>query len=117
MPTEHTLTRRIRAELARRQLCGEALWGRKLHGSQYQRDLPDWLFCYGGLFLVIETKGAGSSHGVTPGQQQTLRAIAQAGGRATVRTTIEGVREALDTVRLDAHRLGLVNEDGTPKKK
>lgn len=102
MPNEHALTRAIRAEIKKRKAAGEPVWARKLHGSAYQRDLPDWLICYAGMFVVIETKVGGNT--LTPGQRKILLDIAQAGGRCSVRTSLASVREALDELRAEAER-------------
>lgn len=108
MPDERsTLTNAVRREIKKRREAGQPVWGRKLHGSMYQRDLPDWLFCVGGLFVVIETKHPTDARArTTEGQDTTLRDIARAGGRAIVCNNIEEVRAALDRALVEAGEKG-----------
>jgi hypothetical protein len=46
--------------------------------------IPDFICCWKGLFMAIETKAPGKESTVTPMQQRTMDAIRKHGGRATV---------------------------------
>lgn len=49
-----------------------------------RRGIPDFIVCYKGRFLAIETKSKYSSHKVTPLQKKELDAIKRAYGAALV---------------------------------
>ena len=51
---------------------------------------PDFLTCYNGLFLAIETKAPGKRANTTPNQKRELNWIANAGGIALV---VDGVAQ------------------------
>jgi hypothetical protein len=105
MTTEHDLTKQVRDEIQRRKREGEPIHGRKIHGSLYMRDHPDWNISYRGLSVIIETKPRAGGHPVTAGQASELRKFQQAGSLCAVCRTIAEVRAVLDRVKQEAQRL------------
>ena len=56
---------------------------------------PDFLVCYRGKFVAIETKAPGRAHTVTPNQQREIDTIHAAQGRAIVLTDVAQLVELL----------------------
>lgn len=68
--------------------------------------VPDFLCCWGGRFLAIETKAPGKRHTVTPLQEHQIALIHQAGGAAIV---------VDDVAQLDALACQLEKDDAKVK--
>lgn len=63
-------------------------------GAQ-EKGLPDIIGCYGGMFFGLEVKLPGKMHTLTKRQAYVLKKIKDAGGKATVVTSVD---EALNFV-------------------
>lgn len=108
MATEHDLTRKVTKEIRERELRGEPIYARKIHGNVYQRNMLDWTGCYAGLAFYIETKPPERlSYDLTPGQSLEKRRIEKAKGEVAVCRTIQEVREFLDALAIKARHFGL----------
>jgi hypothetical protein len=57
--------------------------------------IPDFICCWNGKFLAIETKAPGKRSNLTPNQVRHLAAIADAAGVAIVIDDIEQLKEIL----------------------
>lgn len=62
-----------------------------------RRGIPDFIVCYKGHFLAIETKSKHSSHKVTPLQKKELEAIKHAHGTALV-VNEDNISDVLDFI-------------------
>jgi hypothetical protein len=58
--------------------------------------IPDFICCFNGLFIGLETKAPGKENTVTPMQQRTIDAIREHGGRATVISSAVALEGWLD---------------------
>ena len=54
--------------------------------------IPDFICCWGGAFLAIETKAPGTRRNLTPNQERRIAEIHAAGGRALVVDDIDQLR-------------------------
>lgn len=71
-------------------------WWVVTHGGPYQESgLPDIIGCYRGIMFGLEVKLPGKEHTLTVKQSRTLAKIRQAGGKATMVTS---VNDAMDFV-------------------
>lgn len=57
--------------------------------------IPDFICCWNGKFLAIETKAPGKIKNVTPNQAQRLVEIRQAGGIAIVIDSVFTLKEMM----------------------
>lgn len=55
--------------------------------------IPDFICCWGGKFLAIETKAPGKRNNTTPNQDNRIAEILAAGGVAVVVDDIEQLKE------------------------
>lgn len=62
--------------------------------------IPDFICCYNGRFLAIETKAPGKINNTTPNQEQVLKEIRESGGYSLVLDDPERLDEHLAAVRL-----------------
>jgi hypothetical protein len=86
---------RLRAKVVK-ALRSYSGWWFVTHGGQFQQGgLPDVMGCYKGYFYGLELKAPGKLHTLTERQAHALKSIKQAGGKATVVTSVQ---EALDFV-------------------
>jgi len=69
--------------------------GRKIHGSKFQKVVTDWLICYKGYFLAIESK-AGTD--LSPQQLRYMRQVRAEGGIAEVAYSAAIVARIFDTI-------------------
>lgn len=70
-------------------------WVFKVHGSPYQRaGVPDLLCCHKGRFYAFEVKRPGE--GPTPIQAHELQQVQEAGGTATVVTSVADVQNWIE---------------------
>jgi hypothetical protein len=68
--------------------------------------VPDFIVCYKGVFIAIETKAPGREASVTPLQERNLTAINQAFGFAIVASDVKHVETVIRAVDAAlAHRL------------
>lgn len=58
--------------------------------------IPDFICCWQGLFLAIETKAPGKGGNLTPNQQQRLKEIGIAGGMTMVVTSLDELNILID---------------------
>lgn len=58
--------------------------------------IPDFICCWNGRFLAVETKAPGKRTNTTPNQQARLAEIASANGLALVVDAVEQLKEVLD---------------------
>jgi hypothetical protein len=58
--------------------------------------IPDFVCCWQGKFLAIETKAPGKLSNLTPNQERRLFEIHQAGGIAVVVDDVAKLKELLD---------------------
>jgi len=58
--------------------------------------IPDFICCWKGLFIALETKAPGRENAVTPLQFRTMDAIRTHGGRATVISSATVLGQWLD---------------------
>lgn len=56
-----------------------------------QVGIPDFVCCYRGTFIAIETKAPGKLSGVTPNQQRVIDAIKAHGGLAVVVDSVDSL--------------------------
>ena len=61
-----------------------------------QVGIPDFICCYKGQFIAIETKAPGKLANVTPNQQRVIDEIKAHGGLAIVVDNIESLQVVLD---------------------
>jgi hypothetical protein len=57
--------------------------------------IPDFICCWGGRFLAIETKAPGKRGNTTPNQDARIAEITVAGGIAVVIDDVEQLKEIL----------------------
>lgn len=92
MPNENDLQKRIVKRL--NSYCG--CFFHRVHGSPYMRaGLPDVEGCYRGQYFGIEVKLPGKERNLTAIQQNTLKAINEAGGVGVMVTTVEQAEEVV----------------------
>lgn len=58
--------------------------------------IPDFVCCWGGRFLAVETKAPGKRHTLTPNQERRIAEIHAADGMAVVVDDVEQLRALLD---------------------
>lgn len=58
--------------------------------------IPDFICCWKGRFIAIETKAPGKMSQVTPNQQRVLDAIREHGGLALVVDSVDSLQVVLD---------------------
>lgn len=98
--TEYALRDATRARLEAMRRAGEPIWYMKVHGSEYVRTgIPDWLICYGGLFLSTEQKLPKDRHKVSASQRLEMERIERAGGLVRVTRTLDEVEDLLAAAR------------------
>lgn len=61
-----------------------------------QVGIPDFVCCYRGTFIAIETKAPGKLNGVTPNQQRVIDAIKAHGGLAVVVDSVDSLIPVFD---------------------
>lgn len=61
-----------------------------------QVGIPDFICCYRGTFIAIETKAPGKLSGVTPNQQRVIDAIKAHGGLAVVVDSVDSLIPVFD---------------------
>lgn len=59
--------------------------------------IPDFICCWNGRFLAIETKAPGKRHTTSANQDQRILEITTANGLVLVCDDVEQLREVLDT--------------------
>lgn len=64
-----------------------------------QVGIPDFICCYRGTFIAIETKAPGKLNGVTPNQQRVIDAIKAHGGLAVVVDSIDSLAPVLEVLK------------------
>jgi hypothetical protein len=111
LPTEHDLSRSVRRHLDELRERGEPIRGWKIHGDQFQRDVPDWFIVYHGFAVVIELKPPTGSRKVTPGQAVQLHNAQRAGAATWVCRSMDEVKHALSMVADYARNQYSVVED------
>lgn len=57
--------------------------------------IPDFVCCFRGLFLAIETKAPGRRSNLTPNQERRIAEIHKAGGAALVVDDVQQLKEFL----------------------
>lgn len=60
--------------------------------------IPDFICCYQGRFLAVETKAPGRVNDVTPNQHFVLQEIREHGGFSVVVDSVETLKEHLQAV-------------------
>ena len=74
----------------------------KEHGGMYgTAGLPDIICCYGGRFVAFEVKVSGGK--LTKLQENTIRKIEAAKGKACKVTSVEEVKIILDSLEVTAY--------------
>ena len=63
-----------------------------------QVGIPDFICCYKGQFIAIETKAPGKIAHVTPNQQRVIDEIRAHGGLAVVVDSIDSLQVVLDVL-------------------
>lgn len=63
-----------------------------------QVGIPDFICCYHGMFLAIETKAPGKTATVTANQQRTIDAIKAHGGLAVVVDSLDSLVPVFDVL-------------------
>ena len=58
--------------------------------------IPDFICCYKGHFVAIETKAPGKISNVTPNQQRVIDEIREHGGLALVVDSVDSLQVVLD---------------------
>jgi hypothetical protein len=58
--------------------------------------IPDFICCYRGTFIAIETKAPGKMHTVTPNQQRVIDEIQRHGGLAIVADSTDSLIPIFD---------------------
>jgi hypothetical protein len=58
--------------------------------------IPDFICCYRGTFIAIETKAPGKMHTVTPNQQRVIDEIQRHGGLAVVADSVDSLTPIFD---------------------
>ena len=66
-----------------------------------QVGIPDFVCCYRGAFLAIETKAPGKLKGVTPNQQRVIDEIKSHGGLAVVVDSVDSLIPVFDVLKGD----------------
>ena len=60
--------------------------------------IPDFICCYKGIFIAIETKAPGKMHTVTANQQRVLDEIKEHGGLSLVVDSVDSLAPVFDTL-------------------
>ena len=60
--------------------------------------IPDFICCYKGIFIAIETKAPGKTHTVTANQQRVLDEIKEHGGLSLVVDSVDSLAPVFDTL-------------------
>jgi hypothetical protein len=60
--------------------------------------VPDFLICYKGVFIAVETKAPGKKNNTSPMQRREIAAINTAGGFAVVIDNADDLRTYLEAV-------------------
>jgi hypothetical protein len=63
-----------------------------------QVGIPDFICCYRGMFVAIETKAPGKTSAVTPNQQRVIDAIKAHGGLAVVVDSLDSLTPVFDVL-------------------
>lgn len=63
-----------------------------------QVGIPDFICCYKGQFIAIETKAPGKLGNVTPNQERVINEIREHGGLALVVDSIDSLQVVLDVL-------------------
>lgn len=61
-----------------------------------QVGIPDFICCFNGTFVAIETKAPGKLKGVTPNQQRVIDEIKAHGGLAVVVDSVDSLIPVID---------------------
>lgn len=60
--------------------------------------IPDFVCCFKGIFIAIETKAPGKMHTVTANQQRVLDEIKEHGGLSLVVDSVDSLAPVFDTL-------------------
>jgi hypothetical protein len=60
--------------------------------------IPDFICCWHGHFIAIETKAPGKLSHVTPNQQRVIEAIREHGGLAVVVDSVDSLQVVLENL-------------------
>jgi len=66
-----------------------------------QVGIPDFICCFNGWFLAIETKAPGKLKGVTPNQQRVIDEIKSHGGLAVVVDSVDSLIPVIGVLQGD----------------
>jgi hypothetical protein len=68
--------------------------------------IPDFICCWNGLFMAIETKAPGKVDTVTPNQEKRMHEIREADGWAVVVDSVEALNMFLRAAEVSARMTG-----------
>jgi hypothetical protein len=81
----------------REYLKAKGVWYyQPIQNGMGQVGIPDFICCYRGMFIAIETKAPGNLKGVTPNQQRVIDAIKSHGGLAVVVDSLDSLTPVFD---------------------
>lgn len=84
----------VKAELKKRG----AWFYQPVQNGMGQVGIPDFICCWNGRLLAVETKAPGKLNNTTPNQKRVLKEIVDHGGHALVVDDVEVLRHYFETV-------------------
>ena len=86
-------------EAVRKYLKANNIWFfQPMQNGMGRVGIPDFICCYNGRFLALETKAPGKRNNTTPNQDRVLAEIRDHAGHALVIDDVEQLRQYLDDV-------------------
>ncbi len=86
-------------EAVRKFLRARGVWFyQPVQNGMGQVGIPDFVCCYKGIFIAIETKAPGKMHTVTANQQRVLDQIRDHKGLALVVDSVDSLAPVFDTL-------------------
>lgn len=90
---------RVKAAVKKFLVESEAYFYMPMSNGMGRVGVPDFVCCWKGLFIAIETKAPGKIKNTTPNQDREIAAIRQAGGSAIVIDDVQQLKELFTKAR------------------
>lgn len=86
-------------EAVRKFLRAQGVWFyQPIQNGMGRVGIPDFICCFKGIFIAIETKAPGKMHTVTANQQRVLAEIKEHGGLSLVVDSVDSLIPVFDTL-------------------